>query len=147
MHLPDGAPSRENVFVAARRLQRRRPPPVAETGRSCWGSGQQDVSAVQGTKRMLGTATRRQTRNINKIQLKRSERSGDNSKSCTFPSLLRSKAHSNKDTTNKKGAAEPCYGYCGSQFNLGSSITSPCLQLQQRSRQHASPGLRPSGSG
>jgi len=31
MHLPDGAPSRENVFVAARRLQRRRPPPVAKT--------------------------------------------------------------------------------------------------------------------
>ena len=26
-------------------------------------------------------------------------------------------------------------------------FTSPCLQLQQRSRQHASPGLRPSGSG
>ena len=39
-------------------LQRRRPPPVAETGRSCWGSGQQDASAAQGTKRMLGAATR-----------------------------------------------------------------------------------------
>ena len=24
--------------------QQRRPPPVAETGRSCWGSGQQDAS-------------------------------------------------------------------------------------------------------
>ncbi len=24
--------------------QRRRPPPVAETGRSCWGRGQQDAS-------------------------------------------------------------------------------------------------------
>ena len=38
--------------------QRRRPPPVAETGRSCWGSGQQDASAAQGTIRMLGAATR-----------------------------------------------------------------------------------------
>ena len=42
------------------KVQRRRPPPVAETGRSCWGSGQQDASAAQGTKRMLGAATRRQ---------------------------------------------------------------------------------------
>mgnify|MGYP000650217223 CR=1 FL=1 len=42
------------------RVQRRRPPPAAETGRSCWGSGQQDASAAQGTKRMLGAATRRQ---------------------------------------------------------------------------------------
>ena len=40
--------------------QRRRPPPAAETGRSCWGSGQQDASAAQGTKRMLGAATRKQ---------------------------------------------------------------------------------------
>ena len=36
-------------------MQRRRPPPVAETGRSCWGSGQQDAS---GAKQTLGTATR-----------------------------------------------------------------------------------------
>ena len=43
-------------------LQRRRPPPVAETGRSCWGSGQQDASAAQGTKRMLGAATRKKRR-------------------------------------------------------------------------------------
>ena len=28
------------------RAQQRRPPPVAETGRSCWGSGQQDASAA-----------------------------------------------------------------------------------------------------
>ena len=35
--------------------QRRRPPPAAETGRSCWGSGQQDAS---GAQRMLGAATR-----------------------------------------------------------------------------------------
>ena len=40
------------------RAQRRRPPPAAEAGRSCWGSGQQDASAAQGTKRMLGAATR-----------------------------------------------------------------------------------------
>ena len=40
--------------------QQLRPPPAAETGSSCWGSGQQDASAVQGTKRMLGAATRRQ---------------------------------------------------------------------------------------
>ena len=42
-----------------RRVQRRRPPPAAETGRSCWGSGQQDASAAQGTMRMLGAATRK----------------------------------------------------------------------------------------
>ena len=41
-----------------RRVQRRRPPPAAETGRSRWGSGQQDASAAQGTMRMLGAATR-----------------------------------------------------------------------------------------
>ena len=35
--------------------QQRRPPPVAETGRSCWGSGQQDASEA---RRMLGAATR-----------------------------------------------------------------------------------------
>ena len=39
-------------------LQQRRPRPVADAGRSCWGSGQQDASAAQGTKRMLGAATR-----------------------------------------------------------------------------------------
>ena len=39
-------------------MQQLRPPPAAETGRSCWGSGQQDASAAQGTKRMLGAATR-----------------------------------------------------------------------------------------
>ena len=41
-------------------MQQLRPPPAAETGSSCWGSGQQDTSADQGTKRMLGAATRRQ---------------------------------------------------------------------------------------
>ena len=28
-------------------LQQRRPPPVAETGRSCWGRGQQDASGSE----------------------------------------------------------------------------------------------------
>nr|DAG30757.1 MAG TPA: hypothetical protein [Caudoviricetes sp.] len=37
-------------------MQRRRPPPVAEAGRSCWGSGQQDASKAKQT---LGAATRR----------------------------------------------------------------------------------------
>ena len=49
-------------------MQRRRPRPVAETGRSCWGSGLQDASAVQGTKQTQGAATRR---------LPRLESSGD----------------------------------------------------------------------
>ena len=39
-------------------VQQRRPPPAADTGRSCWGRGQQDTSATQGTKWSLGTATR-----------------------------------------------------------------------------------------
>ena len=51
-------PKIKNIFP----LQRRRPPPVAETGRSCWGSGQQDASAAQGTMRMLGAATRKKRR-------------------------------------------------------------------------------------
>ena len=49
-------------------LQRRRPRPVAEIGRSCWGSGLQNASAVQGTKQTQGAATRR---------LPRFESSGD----------------------------------------------------------------------
>ena len=44
---------------AAPCLQRRRPPPAADTGRSCWGSGLQDASAAQGTKQTQGAATRR----------------------------------------------------------------------------------------
>ena len=40
-------PTRENVFGAARRLQQRRLPPAADTGRSCWGSGQQDASECE----------------------------------------------------------------------------------------------------
>ena len=35
--------------------QRRRPPPVAETGSRCWGRGQQDASKAL---RLLGAATR-----------------------------------------------------------------------------------------
>ena len=31
-------------------LQQRRPRPVADAGRSCWGSGQQDARAAQGTR-------------------------------------------------------------------------------------------------
>ena len=38
--------------------QQRRPLPAAETGRSCWGCGQQDVRAAQGTMQPLGAATR-----------------------------------------------------------------------------------------
>ena len=33
-----------------RDLQQRRPRPVADAGRSCWGSGQQDARAAQGTR-------------------------------------------------------------------------------------------------
>ena len=39
-------------------MQRRRPLPAAETGRSCWGRGLQDASAAQGTKQTQGAATR-----------------------------------------------------------------------------------------
>ena len=68
------APTREKGYRNARRrfctpkfkiilpLQQRRPPPAAETGRSCWGSGQQDARAAQGTMRMLGAATRKTRR-------------------------------------------------------------------------------------
>ena len=33
-------------------------PPVADEGRRCWGSGQQDTSAILCTKWTLGAATR-----------------------------------------------------------------------------------------
>ena len=39
-------------------VQQRRPLPAAETGRSCWGCGQQDARAAQGTVQPLGAATR-----------------------------------------------------------------------------------------
>ena len=45
--------------TAVLQVQRRRPQPAAETGRSCWGRGQQDTSTAQGAKWMLGAATRR----------------------------------------------------------------------------------------
>ena len=32
---------------AQKNAQQRRPPPVAETGRSCWGRGQQDASGSE----------------------------------------------------------------------------------------------------
>ena len=38
-------------------VQQRRPLPAAETGRSCWGCGQQDARAAQGTTQPLGAAT------------------------------------------------------------------------------------------
>ena len=41
-----------------KKVQQRRPPPAADAERSCWGRGQQDTSAAQGTKWTLGTATR-----------------------------------------------------------------------------------------
>ena len=51
--------------------QQLRPPPAAETGSSCWGGGQQDASAAQGTKRMLGAATRKQRRPFQIVLLQR----------------------------------------------------------------------------
>ena len=39
-------------------LQQRRPLPAAETGRSCWGSGQQDARPLQGPLQTLSAATR-----------------------------------------------------------------------------------------
>ena len=38
-------------------VQQRRPLPAAETGRSCWGCGQQDARAAQGTMQPLRSAT------------------------------------------------------------------------------------------
>ena len=45
--------------TSVQQVQRRRPQPAGETGRSCWGRGQQDTSTAQGAKWMLGAATRR----------------------------------------------------------------------------------------
>ena len=57
---PPGALLSHCDFKSEKRknVQQRRPPPAADTGRSCWGRGQQDTSAVRGTKWTLGTATR-----------------------------------------------------------------------------------------
>ena len=50
-----GAPAirlkNESHAKASPTRQRRRPPPVAETGRSCWGSGQQGASAFARSNR------------------------------------------------------------------------------------------------
>ena len=39
-------------------FEQQQPLPAAETGRSCWGCGQQDARAAQGTMQPLGAATR-----------------------------------------------------------------------------------------
>ena len=52
------AKNKNQIPLNMPRVQQRRPLPAAETGRSCWGSGQQDMSAAQGTKWTLGAATR-----------------------------------------------------------------------------------------
>ena len=50
---PPNSPAGKKALV-----QQRRPLPAAETGRSCWGCGQQDARAAQGTMQPLGAATR-----------------------------------------------------------------------------------------
>ena len=52
------AKNKNQIPLNMPRVQQRRPLPAAEAGRSCWGRGQQDASAFQSTKRMLGAATR-----------------------------------------------------------------------------------------
>ena len=52
------ASTRRTVRRGKAPVQQRRPLPAAETGRSCWGCGQQDVRAAQGTVQPLGAATR-----------------------------------------------------------------------------------------
>ena len=76
-----------NILSADDAQQRRRPPPAAETGRSCWGSGQQDASAAQGTMRMLGAATRKKRSAFNIVppvdrQSKAPRTSGGNAGRC-----------------------------------------------------------------
>ena len=58
--LPKGEPLAFRKALSLRQRlpykgQQRRPPPVAEAGSRCWGSGQQDASEAL---RMLGAATR-----------------------------------------------------------------------------------------
>ena len=50
--------AKQQIGETRKKAQQRRPPPAADTGRSCWGRGQQDTSAAQGTKWTLGIATR-----------------------------------------------------------------------------------------
>ena len=52
------ASTRRTVRRGKAPVQQRRPLPAAETGRSCWGCGQQDARAAQGTMQPLGAATR-----------------------------------------------------------------------------------------
>ena len=52
------ASTRRTVRREKATVQQRRPLPAAETGRSCWGCGQQDARAAQGTMQPLGAATR-----------------------------------------------------------------------------------------
>ena len=42
-----GTASKKIIPLNMRKVQQRRPPPVAETGRSCWGRGQQDASGSE----------------------------------------------------------------------------------------------------
>ena len=51
------AKNKNQIPLNMPRVQRRRPLPAAEAGRSCWGRGQQDTNAAQGMKWMLGAAT------------------------------------------------------------------------------------------
>ena len=51
------AKNKNQIPLNMPRVQRRRPLPAAEAGRSCWDRGQQDTNAVQGMKWMLGAAT------------------------------------------------------------------------------------------
>nr|DAO09700.1 MAG TPA: hypothetical protein [Caudoviricetes sp.] len=43
--------SKPDGFASSPKGQQRRPPPVADRGRSCWGSGQQDASEADAGSR------------------------------------------------------------------------------------------------
>ena len=51
------------------------------------------------------------------------------------------------DPKHKQKRGRSTFRYCGPRFALEVKLTSPCLQLQQRSHQHASPGPHPSRNG
>ena len=51
--------SKINFPLNMPRVQQRRPLPVAETGRNCWGSGLQDASAAPRHEADAGAATRK----------------------------------------------------------------------------------------
>ena len=44
------AKNKNQIPLNMPRVQRRRPLPAAEAGRSCWGNGQQNARAAQGTR-------------------------------------------------------------------------------------------------